>query len=155
MKRKKGDDPPSPKAKHSKRKAIPLAVDRGFPSLFAQTQTNLFKNTSFEASDNDFQGTPLFRKIVVINKNIRTTLKSVKEDTSAPDPSNAVTSNKLPVSTVNKATSVQDVLLAPIPYTCCIFAPIKIFKKYQDKVNKTEAFKKEKEKNKTTPNEQK
>ena len=40
----------------------PLAVDRGFPSLFAQTQTNLFKNTTFEASDDDFQETPLLRK---------------------------------------------------------------------------------------------
>jgi hypothetical protein len=40
----------------------PLAVDRGFPSLFAQTQTNLFKNTPFEASDDDFQETPLLRK---------------------------------------------------------------------------------------------
>jgi uncharacterized protein YcgI (DUF1989 family) len=40
----------------------PLAVDRGFPSLFVQTQTNLFKNTAFEASDNDFQETPLLKK---------------------------------------------------------------------------------------------
>ena len=39
-----------------------LAVDRGFPSLFAQTQANLFKNISFEASDDDFQETPLLRK---------------------------------------------------------------------------------------------
>jgi hypothetical protein len=40
----------------------PLAVNRGFPSLFAQTQTNLFKNATFEASDDDFQETPLLRK---------------------------------------------------------------------------------------------
>ena len=33
-------------------------------------------------------------------------------------------------------------------------APIKTFKKYQDKVDKTEALKKEKEQNKTTGNEQ-
>ena len=40
----------------------PLAVDCGFPSLFAQTQANSFKNTAFEASDDDFQETPLLRK---------------------------------------------------------------------------------------------
>ena len=40
----------------------PLAVDRGFPSSFAQTQTNLFNNTAFEASDDNFQETPLLRK---------------------------------------------------------------------------------------------
>jgi hypothetical protein len=40
----------------------PLAVDRGLPFSFAQTQTNLFKNTSLEASDDDFQDTPLLRK---------------------------------------------------------------------------------------------
>ena len=40
----------------------PLAVDRGFPSSLAQTQTNLFKNTFFEANDDDFQETPLLRK---------------------------------------------------------------------------------------------
>ena len=40
----------------------PLVVDRGFPSLFAQPQANLFKNTAFEASDDDFQETPLLRK---------------------------------------------------------------------------------------------
>ncbi|KAL4209026.1 hypothetical protein AB4K20DRAFT_1908131, partial [Rhizopus microsporus] len=38
MKRKKGDNPPPPKVERNKGKA----VDRGFPSLFAQTQTNLF-----------------------------------------------------------------------------------------------------------------
>ena len=39
-----------------------LAVDREFPSLFAQTQTNLFKSTAFEVSDDDFQEAPLLRK---------------------------------------------------------------------------------------------
>ena len=32
----------------------PLAVDRELLSLFAQTQANLFKNTAFEARDDDF-----------------------------------------------------------------------------------------------------
>ena len=40
----------------------PLAVDRELLSLFAQTQANLFKNISFEASDDNFQETPLLRK---------------------------------------------------------------------------------------------
>ncbi|ORE05338.1 hypothetical protein BCV72DRAFT_331326 [Rhizopus microsporus var. microsporus] len=132
---------------------------RGKPSIagsfFAQTQTNLFKNTSFEASDNDFQGTPLFRKIVVINKNIRTTLKAVKEDASSPGPSNIVTRGKAPMPTVNNDTSAQAALPAPIPFTSCTSAPIMTSKKYQDKVDKTEALKKEKEKNKTTSNERK
>ncbi|ORE17561.1 hypothetical protein BCV71DRAFT_264665 [Rhizopus microsporus] len=80
-----------------------VSVDRGFPSLFAQTQANLFKNISFEASDDDFQETPLLRK----DKNICTTLKAVKEDTSAPDPSNVVINEKAFIPTVNKDTSVQ------------------------------------------------
>ncbi|PHZ12821.1 uncharacterized protein RHIMIDRAFT_251733 [Rhizopus microsporus ATCC 52813] len=125
-------------------------VDRGFPSLFVQMQTSLFKNTAFEASDDDFQEAPLLRK----DKNIHTTLKAAKEDTSAPGPSNVVTSNKSPMSTVNKDTSVQDVLPAPITSTSCTSASIKSSKKYQDKVDKTETLKKEKEKNKTTANEQ-
>ncbi|CEG79938.1 hypothetical protein RMATCC62417_14343 [Rhizopus microsporus] len=94
-------------------------------------QTNLFKNTAFEASDDDFQETPLLRK-------------AAKEDTSAPGPSNAVTSVKASIPTVNKDMSAQDVLPAPIPSTSCISAPIKASKKYQDKVNKAEALKKEK-----------
>ncbi|CEG71955.1 hypothetical protein RMATCC62417_07594 [Rhizopus microsporus] len=104
MKRKKDDDPPPPKAKRNKGKVDmtfikgPLAVDRRFPSLFAQTQTNLFKNTSFEESDDDFQETPLLRK----NKNIRTTLKAAKEDTSAPGPSNVVINEKTSMSAVNR-----------------------------------------------------
>ncbi|CEG76848.1 hypothetical protein RMATCC62417_11685 [Rhizopus microsporus] len=57
--------------------------------------------------------------------------------------------------TVNKDTSVQDVLPASIPSTNCISAPIKASKKYQDKAAKSEALKKEKEKNKTTTNKQK
>ena len=40
----------------------PLAVECGCSSLFVQTQTSLFKNTAFEASDDDFQETLLFRK---------------------------------------------------------------------------------------------
>ncbi|KAG1222879.1 hypothetical protein G6F67_009682 [Rhizopus microsporus] len=103
----------------------PLAVYRGLPSLFAQTQTSLFKNTAFEASDDDFQETLLFRK----DKNIRTTLKAVKEDTSAPGPSNVVINGKTSMSAVNKDTSVQAVLSAPTPSTSCTSAPIKTFKK--------------------------
>ncbi|KAL4213794.1 hypothetical protein AB4K20DRAFT_1795470 [Rhizopus microsporus] len=129
----------------------PLAVDCGFPSLFAQTQANSFKNTAFEASDDDFQETPLLRK----EKNIHTTLKAVKKGTSAPGPSNAVTSDKTPMSTANKDTSIQAVLPAPTPSTSCTPAPIKTSKKHQDKVDKTKALKKEKEKNKMIGNEQK
>ncbi|CEJ05406.1 hypothetical protein RMCBS344292_19348 [Rhizopus microsporus] len=81
MKRKKDDDPPPPKTK---------PVDRELLSLFAQTQANLFKNTAFEARDDDFQETPLLRK----DKNTRTTLKAVKEDASAPGPSNVVINEK-------------------------------------------------------------
>jgi hypothetical protein len=40
----------------------PLAVDREIPSLFSQTQTNLFENTAFEASNDDFQEAPLLIK---------------------------------------------------------------------------------------------
>ncbi|CEI92613.1 hypothetical protein RMCBS344292_06867 [Rhizopus microsporus] len=106
----------------------PLAVDRGFPSLFAQTQANLFKNTAFETSDDDFQETPLLRK----DKSIRTTLKAVK-DTSTPGPSNAVINEKTSIPIANKDTSVQAVLPAPTPSTSCTSAPIKTSKKYQDK----------------------
>ncbi|KAG1176354.1 hypothetical protein G6F70_003462 [Rhizopus microsporus] len=81
------------------------------------------------------------------DKNIRTTLKAAKEDTSAPGPSNVVINQKMSMSTVNKDTSVQAVLPAP--------APIQTSKKYQDKIDKTEALKKQKEKDKTTTNEQK
>ncbi|CEG78832.1 hypothetical protein RMATCC62417_13375 [Rhizopus microsporus] len=117
MKRKKDDDPPPPKAKRNKGKA----VDRGLPSLFSQTQTNLFKNTAFEANDDEFQETLLLRK----DKNICTTLKAVKENASAPDPSNVVINEKTPMPTVNKDTSVHDVLPAPIPSIGCTSAPIK------------------------------
>ncbi|KAG1178819.1 hypothetical protein G6F70_000510 [Rhizopus microsporus] len=105
MKRKKNDDPPPLKAKRNKGKA----ADYGFPSLFAFVQTNLFKSTAFEVSDDDFQEAPLLRK----DKNARTTLKVAKEDTSAPGPSNVV---------INEKTSI------------CTSAPIKTSKKYQDKV---------------------
>ncbi|KAG1169503.1 hypothetical protein G6F70_008350 [Rhizopus microsporus] len=120
----------------------PLAVDRGFPSSFAQTQTNLLKNTGFEPTHDDFQEIPLLRK----DKNIRTTLKATKEDTSAPGPSNVVINEKTSMPTVNKDTSVQTVLPAPTPSTSCTSAPIKTSKKYQAKVDKTEALKKEKKK---------
>ncbi|CEI98464.1 hypothetical protein RMCBS344292_12572 [Rhizopus microsporus] len=99
----------------------PLAVDCGFSSLFAQTQTNLFKYTSFEANDDYFQETPLLRK----DKNIRTTLKATKEDTSAPGPSNVVINEKTSMPAVNKDTSVQAVLPTPTPSTSCTSAPIK------------------------------
>ncbi|CEG65924.1 hypothetical protein RMATCC62417_02600 [Rhizopus microsporus] len=56
---------------------------------------------------------------------------------------------------VNNDTGVQTELPAHIPSTSCISASIKVSKKYQDKVDKTEAVKKEKEKNKTTGNEKK
>ncbi|CEI93855.1 hypothetical protein RMCBS344292_08081 [Rhizopus microsporus] len=77
--------------------------------------------------------------------NIRTTLKAVKEDTSAPDPSNVVINEKAFIPTVNKDTSVQTVLRALTTSTSCTSAPIKTSKKYQDKIDKTEALKKEKE----------
>ena len=81
-----------------------------------------------------------------IDKNIRTTLKAVKKGTSAPGPSNVVINEKTSMSAVNKDTSVQAVLPAPTPSTSCTSAPIKASKKYQDKVDKAEALKKEKKK---------
>ncbi|CEG83072.1 hypothetical protein RMATCC62417_17048 [Rhizopus microsporus] len=98
-----------------------LAVVRGFPSLFSQRQTNLFKNTAFEASDDDFQETSLLRK----DRNICTTLKAAKEDTSASGPSNVVINEKTSMPVVNKDMSAQGVLPAPIPFTSCTSAPIK------------------------------
>ncbi|CEG81881.1 hypothetical protein RMATCC62417_16025 [Rhizopus microsporus] len=138
MKRKKDEDPPPPKAK---------PANRGFPSLFAQTQTNLFKNTSFDASNDDFQETPLFRK----DKNTRTTLKAAKEDTSAPGPSNVVINEKTSMPTANNDISVQAVLPVPILSASCTSAPIKASKKYQNKVDRTEALKKEKDSSKLCP----
>ncbi|CEI97429.1 hypothetical protein RMCBS344292_11561 [Rhizopus microsporus] len=91
----------------------PLAVDRRFSPLFVQTQANLFRNTAFEASGDDFQETPLLRKY----KNIRTNLKAVKEDTSA-----------------------SAVLPAPTPSTSCTSAPVKTSKKYQDKYTVEKTF---------------
>ncbi|CEI99644.1 hypothetical protein RMCBS344292_13727 [Rhizopus microsporus] len=104
-------------------------------------RTSLFKNTAFEASDDDFQETPLYRK----DKNIRTTLKAAKGDTSASGPSNVVINEKTSMPAVNKDTSVQAL------YSCSY----QDVKKYQDKVDKNETLKKEEEKNKTTTNEQK
>ncbi|CEG75959.1 hypothetical protein RMATCC62417_10923 [Rhizopus microsporus] len=89
------------------------------------------------------------------DKNSRTTLKAVKEDTSAPGPSNVVINEKTFMPAFNSDTSVEAVLPAPIPFISCTSAPTKAFKKYQDKVDKTEALKKEKEKNKASNNEQK
>ncbi|CEJ04233.1 hypothetical protein RMCBS344292_18200 [Rhizopus microsporus] len=73
------------------------------------------------SNDDDFQGTPLLRK----GKSVHTSLKAAKEDTSAPDLSNAVTSKKTYMPAVNKDTSTQDVLPAPIPSTSRTFTPIK------------------------------
>ncbi|ORE12043.1 hypothetical protein BCV72DRAFT_310929 [Rhizopus microsporus var. microsporus] len=147
MKRKKDDDPPPPKAKRNKGKDIRwLRV----PFLVCTNANKFIKNTAFEASNDDFQETPLLRK----DKSICTTLKAIKDGTSSPDPSNVVINEKTSMPTVNKDASVQVVLPAPIPSTSCTSAPIKTSKKYQDKVGKTEALKKEKEKNKTTSNEQ-
>ncbi|KAG1177005.1 hypothetical protein G6F70_002114 [Rhizopus microsporus] len=85
MGRKKDDDPPSPKA-------------------------CLFKSTAFEASDDDFQDTPLFRKGVVINE-------------------------KTPVSAVSTNVSVEAALSAHIPSTDCTFDCM-TSKKYQSKAIK-------------------
>ncbi|CEI85579.1 hypothetical protein RMCBS344292_00039 [Rhizopus microsporus] len=96
-----------------------------------------------------------FKKLHYLEKNIRTTLKAIKKDTSAPGPSNVVINEKTSILIVNKNTSVQTVLPAPTPSTSYTSAPIKTSKKYQDKIDKTKALKKEKEKNKSTTNEQK
>jgi hypothetical protein len=82
-------------------------------------------------------------------------LKAAKKDISTPGLSNVVINEKTPMPVVNKDSSVQAVLPAPTPSTSCTSTPIKTSKKYQDKVDKAEALKKEKEKNKTTTNEQK
>ncbi|CEG83000.1 hypothetical protein RMATCC62417_16983 [Rhizopus microsporus] len=128
-----------------------ISADRWFPSLFAQTQTSLFKNTTFEASDDDFQETPLLRK----GKNTQATLKASREDISAPDPSKVVTSDQTSMHVVNNDTSIEAVLHAPTSSSSCTFAPTKVTKKFISKVVKIEALKKEKEKNKTLSNEQK
>ncbi|CEG78253.1 hypothetical protein RMATCC62417_12889 [Rhizopus microsporus] len=59
------------------------------------------------------------------------------------------------MTAVNNDTSVQTVLPAPTPSTSCTSDPTKVSKEYQDKVAKSEALKKEKEKNKVLNNEQK
>lgn len=41
---------------------VHLSVDHEFLSLVAHTQTSLFKNASFEASNDNFQETPLLKK---------------------------------------------------------------------------------------------
>ncbi|CEG82029.1 hypothetical protein RMATCC62417_16159 [Rhizopus microsporus] len=97
-----------------------LAVDCGFPSLFVHTQTSLFKNATFEASDDAFQETPLLRK----GKHDYTALKAVKEDTSAPGPSNGVINEKTFMPAFNSCMSIEAVLPAPTPSTSCTSAPI-------------------------------
>ncbi|KAL4212432.1 hypothetical protein AB4K20DRAFT_1945851 [Rhizopus microsporus] len=62
-------------------------------------------------------------KRFAIDKNIRTTLKAVKEDVAASGPSDAVINEKTSMPTVKKDTSVQTVLPAPVP--------IKTSKKYR------------------------
>ncbi|KAG1179840.1 hypothetical protein G6F70_002147 [Rhizopus microsporus] len=114
-------------------------------------QTNLFKNTSFEASDDDFQETPLLIK----NKNTQTIFNASKEDIPVPDPSNVVTSDQTFMHVVNNDTSIEALLHAPIPSSSCTFTSTKATKKYKSKVVKTEVLKKKKEKNKTLNNEQK
>ncbi|ORE11851.1 hypothetical protein BCV72DRAFT_318002 [Rhizopus microsporus var. microsporus] len=79
-----------------------------------------------------------FKKRRCLEKNVHTTLKAVKEDTSAPDFSNLYL-QAITIRVFKIRTS----------------APVKASKKYQDKVDKTEALKKEKEKNKATGTEQK
>ncbi|CEI96053.1 hypothetical protein G6F70_002271 [Rhizopus microsporus] len=100
------------------------------------------RNKGKEAGDNNFQEAPLLRK----DKNICTTLKAAKENTSAPGPSNVVINEKTSMPAVNRDTSVQAVLPAPTLSTSCTSTPIKASKKYQDKVDKAEALKKEKRK---------
>ena len=73
-------------------------------------------------------------------------MKAAKEDTSAPGPSNVVINEKTSMPIANKNTSVQAVLTAPTPSISRTSAPIKASKKYQDKIDKTEALKKEKRK---------
>ncbi|CEG77606.1 hypothetical protein RMATCC62417_12322 [Rhizopus microsporus] len=109
MKRKKDENTLPSKAKRDKGKA----TYRGFPSLFAFVQTNLFKYTSFEASGDDFIETLLLRK----DKNVRTSLKAAKEDKSALSPSNVVTSEKTSMPIVNNDMSVEAVLHTPTPST--------------------------------------
>ncbi|ORE05927.1 hypothetical protein BCV72DRAFT_329867 [Rhizopus microsporus var. microsporus] len=145
MKQKKDDGPPLSKVKCNKRKA----VDRGFTSLFAQTQTSLFKKKAKITS---------ISSICFITECCNRQehpLKIAKEDTSTPDLSDVATSDKASMPIINKDMSVQAVLSAPISSTSCTSAPIKAPKKYQDKVDKIEALKKEKEKIKTSSNEQK
>lgn len=76
-------------------------------------------------------------------------MKASIEDISGPGPSNIVINEKVSMPAVNKETSVQFELSAPTLFTSCTSAPIKISKKYIGNVVKTEAFKKEKEKNMT------
>ncbi|ORE10204.1 hypothetical protein BCV72DRAFT_221964 [Rhizopus microsporus var. microsporus] len=58
MKRKKNNDSSTPKTKRNRGKT----VDCGFTSLFSQTQTSLFKDTTFEA------GVMTFKKLHYLEK---------------------------------------------------------------------------------------
>ncbi|ORE01062.1 hypothetical protein BCV72DRAFT_339677 [Rhizopus microsporus var. microsporus] len=88
--------------------------------------------TQIEYNDRGFRGIVLTLRSSNNNDNLRqghknicATLKAVKENTSAPGPSNVVINEKTSMPTVNKDASVQDVLSAPIPSTGCVSAPIK------------------------------
>ncbi|CEI98566.1 hypothetical protein RMCBS344292_12672 [Rhizopus microsporus] len=74
-----------------------------------------------------------FKKLYYLERDIRTTLKAAKKETSAPDPSNAVINEKTSMPTINNDISTQAVLPAPTSSTSCTSAPVKTFKKYQDK----------------------
>ncbi|CEG79589.1 hypothetical protein RMATCC62417_14037 [Rhizopus microsporus] len=93
-----------------------------------------------------------FKKLYYLEKTRTSVLfwKLPKEDTSAPGPSNAAINEKTVMPAVNSDTDIQAILPTPTPSTSCTSALVKTPKKYQDKVDKTEALKKEKEKNKAT-----
>ncbi|PHZ13283.1 uncharacterized protein RHIMIDRAFT_237295 [Rhizopus microsporus ATCC 52813] len=79
------------------------------------------KRNKGKANDDGFQETPLLRK----GKNVHTALKAAKEDTSSPGPLNAVINENASMPVVNKDTSAQAVLPAPITSTSCTSTPIK------------------------------
>ncbi|PHZ12955.1 uncharacterized protein RHIMIDRAFT_312987 [Rhizopus microsporus ATCC 52813] len=102
------------------REKVHLAAGRGFPSLFAQTQTNLFKSTAFEASDDDFQDTPLFRKAECYNRQEYACYLALQ----------MLLSMKRHTPAVSYTLSVEAVLPAPIPSTGCTSDSITTTKKY-------------------------
>ncbi|CEG82716.1 hypothetical protein RMATCC62417_16747 [Rhizopus microsporus] len=101
------------------------------------------KRIKRKASDDGFQETPLLRK----DKKTRTTLKSSTEDISGSGPSNVAISEEISMPAVNNETNIQVALPVPAPSTSCTSVLIKTSKKYISKTVKTEALKKEKEKN--------